>query len=306
MMTSDIVCFGEAMVELSAIQETSCRIGIGGDTFNTAVYLARAGHDVAYATAVGDCPFSTRLIDTLKTEAISTETALRLPGQSVGLYAISVDDEGERSFTYWRSQSAVRSMLSSPGASKIIDAMRNADTLYLTGITLSLFDDQDREQIFSLLEDRCAAEKRNVFDGNYRPRNWANAAAAREAIVRCVALATWSLPTFDDEQMLFGDTSPEATAERHRALGANEVIVKHGAAGALINGDTWIKPPATVKPLDTTGAGDSFNAGYIQARLEGHDSKNAVLAGHSLAGRVLKVPGALIPREDAHTHQSTT
>lgn len=296
-MGSDIICFGEAMVELSAIQDGSCRIGVGGDTFNTAVYLARAGHDVSYATAVGDCPFSAKLIESLETEGISPRLAPAIEGRSLGLYAIDVDPHGERSFTYWRSQSAVRSLLHSPFAEYVLNAMRKAGTLYLSGITLSLFALNDRKMIFDVMRERREAGMRTVFDGNYRPRNWHDEGEARTSIAQAVSLATWSLPTFDDEQMLFGDRSPEETAARHLELGAHEVIVKHGANGALIDGTKWIRPPNAVVPRDTTGAGDSFNAGYVAARANGTSAEDAVLDGHRLAGRVLMVPGALLPRE---------
>jgi 2-dehydro-3-deoxygluconokinase len=54
-------------------------------------------------------------------------------------------------------------------------------------------------------------------------------------------------------------------------------------------------------PLDTSGAGDAFNAGYLQARLRGADPKEAALAGHSLAGWVIQRAGAIPPR-DAEAH----
>ncbi|MEM9837637.1 MAG: sugar kinase [Pseudomonadota bacterium] len=294
-MGTEIITFGEAMVELSAIQDDQCRIGIGGDTFNTAVYLARNGHHVAYATAVGTCPFSAQLLDALHKENISKHLAPALPGRSVGLYAISVDDEGERSFTYWRSESAVRSLFDAPEANEVLSAMREVETLYLSGITLSLYTDEVQGQILNLMEERKSAGNRNVFDGNYRPRNWKNVEAARSVIMKAIGLATWSLPTFDDEAELFGDRTPEETAERHRATGADEVVVKHGADGALVDGVEWVKPPEKVTPKDTTGAGDSFNAAFLSARLRGASSVEAALAGHKLAARVLSVPGALIP-----------
>jgi len=294
-MTTDILCFGEAMVELSAIQETNCRIAIAGDTFNTAVYLSRAGHRVGYVSAVGTCPFSTKLLGALGDENIDATSVPALPDQSVGLYAISVDDHGERSFTYWRSESAVRSLFESENADAVASALKDVETLYLSGITLSLYTAEAQRQILGILADRKNAGKRNTFDGNFRPRNWQDHDQARDIISEAISLSTWSMPTFDDEAMLFGDTSPEDTAKRHLDLGVDEVTVKHGAAGALVNGNHWVRPPETIKPIDTTGAGDSFNAAYLSSRLRGEATEDAALAGHRLAGQVLKVPGALIP-----------
>ncbi|MEM9235109.1 MAG: PfkB family carbohydrate kinase, partial [Pseudomonadota bacterium] len=73
-----------------------------------------------------------------------------------------------------------------------------------------------------------------------------------------------------------------------------EVIVKHGAKGALVGSGRWIAPRKVVKPHDTTGAGDSFNAAYLSARLNKACPEEAALAGHDLASRVLMVPGAIM------------
>lgn len=296
-MSAEIICFGEAMVELSAIEDSACRIAIAGDTFNTAVYLARAGHVVSYATAVGSCPFSCKLRDTLKLEGIAQDLVHTIKDRSVGLYAIDVDKTGERSFTYWRSESAVRSLLETSEGASILAEMKQAKTVYLTGVTLSLYTDEYREKIFDMMLSRKEHGQLTVFDGNYRPRNWKSANLARDAITRAISLATWSLPTFDDEAALFGDETPEATAERHKLLGVAEVTVKHGAKGAYVDGAAWVTPRMVITPKDTTGAGDSFNAAYISARLYGQSTKEAALAGHALAGRVLNVPGALLPRD---------
>lgn len=295
-LRKDIVCLGEAMIELSSVERESCRLGVAGDTYNTAVYLARLGQRVHYATAIGDCAFSSRIISALSSENIGTDTVLRIPGRSVGIYAISLDNEGERSFTYWRSESAVRSLFACDGRENIIRALTEARTVYLSGISLSLFDEAQADTLFCILRARRDHDQVTVFDGNYRPRNWANAAAARRAIETATGLASLTLPTFDDEASLFGDKRPEETARRHLGLGARDVVVKHGKSGAFRPDTGWVAPPQIVRPLDTTGAGDSFNAGFIAARAEGKPVKDAILAAHDLAGRVLRTPGAILPR----------
>jgi 2-dehydro-3-deoxygluconokinase len=108
-----------------------------------------------------------------------------------------------------------------------------------------------------------------------------------------------ALPTFEDEAALFGDADPEATARRWRDFGALEVAVKRGADGALIDAADfrgWVRPLREVRPVDTTGAGDSFNGAYIGARVV-DGAAAAAAAAHRLAAAVISRRGAIIPHD---------
>ena len=72
--------------------------------------------------------------------------------------------------------------------------------------------------------------------------------------------------------MLWGDANPEATVERLQAFGIGEIVVKNGSNTALVadkSGREHVPVPEVVEPVDTTAAGDSFNAAYLAARLKG-------------------------------------
>ena len=114
-----------------------------------------------------------------------------------------------------------------------------------------------------------------------------------------------ALPAYDDEAVLWGDPSPEATIERLQAFGVNEIVVKNGPNGALVaaNGGRDLAPvPDVVVPVDATAAGDGFNAGYLAARLSGAAAIDAAAAAHKLAGEVIRHRGAIIPRAGAAVH----
>jgi len=286
---------GEAMIELSAVRDNRAQIGVAGDTFNTAVYLSRSGLPTSYVSAVGDDPFSARVLEALAAERINASGVAQLKDKAVGLYAVSVDDRGERSFTYWRSESAARSLFAAPKISESLDQARKSDLLYLSGITLSLYPEEERHRLYSLLAAIRDRGGRVAFDSNFRPRGWSTKAVAREAISIAIEHATITLPTFDDEALLFGDETPEDCLRRHEAAGVEETIVKHGGEGALSSVAGWIRPPDLIEPTDTTGAGDSFNAAYLAARIRGETIANSVAQGHELAARVLLCPGAILP-----------
>ncbi|MBB4659445.1 sugar kinase [Parvularcula dongshanensis] len=290
------VVFGEAMIELSDVTDEACRLGVAGDSFNTAVYLSRQGLSVAYMTALGDEAFSDRIAGALTEEGIDTRYVLRRDGGTAGLYAVTVDEVGERSFTYWRSASAARAFFRTQGADDVLRKAERTPLLYLSGITLSLFDESERRQVISFARAVREVGGAVVFDTNYRPRGWESSGEAARTIDALAPHVSIALPTFDDEAILFGFSEPIDSADRWLAAGAREVVVKHGPAGALIAGKGWVPPPETVLPLDTTGAGDSFNAGYLAARLGGAPPKEAAMAGHVLAAKVLRTPGAILPR----------
>jgi 2-dehydro-3-deoxygluconokinase len=139
-----------------------------------------------------------------------------------------------------------------------------------------------------------------VMDGNYRPRNFGgDTARARAVFQRFWKLADIALPTFDDELALWGDATPRQTAARLTTLGVREMAIKLGADGVLIAGggsERVVPCPTIVEPVDTTAAGDSFNAGYLATRQKGGDSIAAALAGHRLAGVVIQHRGAIVPQ----------
>jgi 2-dehydro-3-deoxygluconokinase len=117
------------------------------------------------------------------------------------------------------------------------------------------------------------------------------------AVTEAARLADIALPSFEDDAAAFGDADLDATARRYAALGVTEVIVKNGAGRmrALVDG-AWstYDPVPAAKVVDTTAAGDSFNAGYLAARLIGATVAEALAAGSTLAARVVGGRGALV------------
>src|SRR3954466_46561 len=105
-----VISVGEAMIEMARQSDGRFAIGCSGDTFNTAVYLARAGLNVAYATALGDDRYSDDIVAMAKAEGVATDLILRAPGRLPGLYLIETAATGERSFSYWRDASPAREL----------------------------------------------------------------------------------------------------------------------------------------------------------------------------------------------------
>jgi len=295
-----IVLVGEGMLEFSQA-DNAWRLGHAGDTINTAIHLARFGHDVAYLTALGSDPFSDDLRKSWRAEGIDTRLILTDPTKSPGLYAIRTDGAGERSFFYWRENSAARGLFTAPGIEAALKEAEGADLLAYSLISLAILPPEARQALFALCARVRARGGKVAFDGNYRPRLWTDIATAIEARDQAIASSDIGLPTLDDETLLSGQTSADAVAAHWTQCGAGEVIVKLGAQGCRLPDGTILPPPERLSPVDTSGAGDAFNAGYLDARSNGELPHIAALRGHQLAGWTVMRRGALPAFDEAGT-----
>lgn len=300
--TLRVTCIGEVMIEV-APDGAGWNVGMAGDTFNTAWYLRQclsADYAVAYITRLGTDRRSDWMLAEMAAAGIETDGIQRDPIRLPGLYLIDLEG-GERSFTYWRSSSAARAMAEEPAA--LARSLANADTLFLSAITLAILPSEGRTTLVDLLKARKKAGTRLVFDTNYRPALWESTEMARETIVRVAALADILLPSADDEALLFGDASPDASLARYINVGVPEIIIKSGGAQVpfAVNGTTFIEERLPRKtPVDTTAAGDSFGAGYLAARLGGATPRAAIRAAHAIAMQVISQPGALARIDPSH------
>lgn len=291
----NVVCVGECMMELTRANGGH-RLGFGGDSLNTALYLARLGHHVEFLTGLGTDPFSQWMQSQWAAEGIGVGMVLHDRQRLPGLYAIETDANGERSFFYWRSDSAARALFTLDGIEAALDKAAEVDLLYLTGITLSLYDQAGRSRLKDVAERVRARGGLVAFDPNYRDRQWCDRAAARSAIEEFGKVVSIALPTVADEALLYGDTLTEAIARRWAGFGATETAIKHGSEGCVVftqDGSASVAA-SSAAIVDTTGAGDGFNAAYLDGRLRGLAPKLSCARGNQLAAAVIGQPGAII------------
>lgn len=297
--TLGAVCIGECMIELARGGDGRFGQAVGGDSFNTAVYLARAGIGTAYVTALGDDPYSQAILDTALSERVETSAVARLPGRVPGLYLIETDAAGERHFHYWRETSPARDIFLNGATDGVRDCLFSASLVYFSGVTLWLYTKGGLDTFLSLLAEARSRGAAIAFDTNYRPRLWGgDAHAARAAFASAIALSDIVLPSLDDDRLLWSDATAQGAHDRYASAGVKEIVIKDGAAGVTIGeggGTHHIPPPAAIVPIDTTAAGDSFNAGYLAARLKGQSQSEAAAIGHRLSGIVISHRGAIVP-----------
>ncbi len=298
-----IACIGEAMIELSlGSGEGGARVGYAGDTLNMAIYLRRllpAGYEVEYVSVVGMDALSERMLAFMRAEGVGTEYIRRHPDRVPGLYAITTDAAGERSFTYWRNASAARTLFEDDGG-ETFAALAGFDIVYYSAITLAILGPDQRQDFFTFIDRYRAAGGKVAFDSNYRPRLWEDAATARRVVEAAWRKCDVAFPSVDDEMALFGDADTEAVLARLEGWGVPYGALKRGGQGPLPIHVALAESPEyrlVKQVVDTTAAGDSFVGGFLSQYAQGADIGAALLAGHECAARVITFPGAIVPRE---------
>ncbi len=290
------------MAELQAMNDGLYRLGFAGDTLNTAWYMKALTNpsrvSVDYLTAIGADQLSQKMLAFLQAGGIGTRFVTEIPDRTVGLYLITLTG-AERSFTYWRNASAAK--LFARDRAVLHSALEQADVIYFSGITLAILSPAHREIFLAVLRKLKRKDVMIVFDSNMRRRLWPSDAAMKQAVIAGYKVATLALPTFDDERAAFGDASPSGLIERIASYGVQEIVSKDGENPCLVfaNGKLLpVMPDPVLNVIDTTGAGDSFNAGYIAARLAEEEPAQAAKYAHSIAGRVICSRGALVAMSD--------
>ncbi|MFZ0845730.1 MAG: sugar kinase [Pseudolabrys sp.] len=300
------ICIGEAIVELARGGDGRFALASAGDTFNTAIYLARAGINTGFVSALGDDPFSDAIVSLAAAEGIASDLILRAPGRLPGLALVDADGKGGRRTHYWRESAPANELFELPQWSRVAQSLLEARLIYFSGITLSLYSNVGLGRFLAAVELARKSGAKIVFDGNFRPGAWrGDLTRARTVFAEALKRVDIALPAYDDEAVLWGDPSPEATIERLQAFGVAEIAVKNGPNSALVAASGTrdsVPVPDVVTPVDPTAAGDGFNAGYLAARLSGSGPIEAAGAAHRLAGQVIRHRGSIVPRAGAAVH----
>lgn len=291
-----VVSLGECMLEVKVEEQPQALFGYGGDTFNTAYYLTLLGIDCAYTTALGDDHLSEWLLEQWREIGISTDLVKQLPNSNPGIYTIHTDAAGERNFNYWRQNAAVKSLFEEFDLADWLSRLEGVKLFYFSLISVAVLTENGRKNLLELLRALRQKGVRIAFDNNYRARLWSDRNEALVWLQNLVPLVDIYLPSLEDEVMLY-QLSKEATEQHLAALRVEVIVVKDATESCklIINGQQTELAVNRQKAVDTTAAGDSFNAGFLAAMLKGHSYIAAVNAGCLLAAQVVLQPGAIVP-----------
>ncbi|WP_076542283.1 sugar kinase [Shewanella sp. UCD-KL21] len=292
-----VAVIGECMVELSKQANGQYKMGFGGDTLNTAIYLTRCGGHADYFTVLSDDIYSQQMLSQWQQEGVGTEQVKINDNKLPGLYVINNDEHGERYFNYWRENSAARTLLSD--YPEVLDSLIHYDVIFLSGITLSLYSNEDLVTLFAFLNQYRKAGGIVAFDNNYRPNNWPDFSHSVSIFNKMRSLTDIGLISFDDECLMYGEHSIDDCIQRWSQAGVNEVVVKNGHNGChvYIDNQRYFYPlDAVLSPIDTTAAGDSFNGAYLAAKSKNKSLSQSIVDAQSCASTVIMYKGAVIDK----------
>lgn len=288
----DLVSVGECLAELSREEGNLFRATWAGDAVNTLYYASRLGLRCGFVTTFGDDLFTETIRGGIAREKIDLTCSEVLPHSTNGIYAIELDSDGEYTFHFWRRHSAARETLVRLGSEQLFGYLSRSRWLLFSGITLAVMN--EREILTDMLGRLRAKGTGIAFDTNYRPSLWSGPDAYRSAVAKIARDVDLFLPSRADLSAAWPDSSPEDVLED---LGVERFAMKNGADPCLLRWDGSVVeiPVEPVRPLDTTGAGDAFNAGFLTGLIRGNAPLDAAGLGVWTAARALSVRGAIDP-----------
>ncbi|WP_184012417.1 carbohydrate kinase family protein [Rubricella aquisinus] len=253
------------------------QIGPGGGAYITAAYLARMGCGAALGAIIPAQPFGDAVMAEMSRSGVSLEACARARPQDAPQITVAMVADGDRAFLTKRTGAAIphdlSAALSRPGLSH----------LHIGELTTLLehpeLIDMARARGLTISLD-CAWDKDTL---------------ARTDLTDLIARVDLFLPNAEERRALTLDPAK---------LPNTIIVVKDGAAGAYCGA---LRVPArAVTPVDTTGAGDAFNAGFLAAWLAGAPIKAAMQAGAAAGAVAVTLPGGAAGVPDLRgivTHQ---
>jgi len=293
MAAFDILAFGEPLMEFAQLDDTRRHYlpGFGGDTSNVAIAAARLGAKTAGFTAVGDDSFGRDFLKLWDEEGVDRSSVITMPGERTGIYFISYGPNGHE-FSYYRAGSAAS--LVTPSLLPL-DLIGSSRVLPLSGIS---------QAISVSACDACFAAVRHArakgvvvsYDTNLRLRLWP-LDRARAVINATAQLADIVLPGLDDARQLTGLDRPEDICDFYLKGGARIVALTLGKDGTMVAvpGERRLIPGRPVKAVDATGAGDTFDGGFLVEWLRSGDPFAAAAYGNAAAALSTLGHGAVAP-----------
>lgn len=289
-----LVTFGESMVQLvpteSGLLRHAARFRrhVAGAESNVAVALSRLGHATGWISRVGADEFGACVRAAIRGEGVDVSQVIEDPDAPTGVYFKERRRPGRTRVYYYRKDSAASRL--APGD---LDPnyLARARFLLVTGITTAL-GPSCRKAVEHAIDVARVADVHVVLDPNVRRKLWSEA-TAREVLLELMGDVDTLLATREEVDLLADETRLEPAVRTLQERGPREVVVRLGAEGAIgFEGEEQADREAIeVETVETVGAGDAFNAGYLSGRMRGWDLARSLHLGTVLGGLAVTAEG---------------
>jgi 2-dehydro-3-deoxygluconokinase len=292
----DLIGIGECLVEFSDIGNGQYQIGYSGDVLNALSAAGRLGLSTGLLSATGDDPFTEGLRHILNVERIDLSHTPVLEGKPNGVYFLSIDAMSLPTFHFLRQNSAAREMFNAQPISSLIEYVRSARALLFSSIPLAVIKDKDK--LFELLR-AAKGETILAFDLNIRRALWNDLDELVALLGQLAPLIDILFITNEDDTILFGPRHASEALNDYVRRGFRQVVIRRGGLPTLVSSEASsamreqfeVPVPHVANIIDTTGAGDAFDAGYIAAMLRNHLSYECAAMGNATAAVSLESRG---------------
>ncbi len=293
-----VAVIGECMVEFYSNNNTEYYQSFAGDTFNTAYYLKQINPklEVEFISVVGNDVLSKAMLDFFHIHGINTNYIDTLENKTVGLYMIHTLN-GERSFSYWRDNSAAKELFTTSNLTKLKNELKTFDLIYFSAITLAIMSKNGRKNFFKIIKDLRKNGVIVAYDSNYRQKLYEYKNDALNQNKQALKNCDIYLPSMEDERSKQNTLKSKNLIKKAINFGVNEIVIKNGDKNIIYCSNGKIhkyKINSLKNVVDTTAAGDSFNGAYLASRLKQKSIENAIRIASKTAKKVIMSKGAII------------
>ena len=295
-MKINVCSIGEAMIEISNIKNSLYNQSFAGDTLNFCNYLDKKKLNAFFLSAIGKSEISQSLLDFIKSKNISTKYIKQINQFEVGLYLIKNKDNGEKQFFYWRDESAAKQYFNNIDFLNLYKELKNFDYIYFSGITLSIIHISKLNNFIKLLNLLKSKKIKIVFDFNIRPSRWnkKNLNIFLDSVLKFVDICFLSGEDMNYWKNKNNIKSYEQIVRKYKLK--HSIFRKNAKfTYVFLNKTRYVfRNKLLKKVVDTSGAGDGFNAAYLSNFIVNNDPVLALKAGSSLGSKIVMKKGAIV------------
>jgi sugar/nucleoside kinase (ribokinase family) len=301
-MTCDIVALGESLIDLVAtepvsyLHATAFKKCFGGAPMNTIVGVSRLGENSGAITAVGDDPLGQFVVEELKRNKVDVSQVRIKRGKKTALaFVANEPGTGERSFIFYR-QPWIQGAADSELTPEDIDFnyISSAKILHISGFALS--HNPSRQAVLHAINIARESGVDISFDPTLRHDIWESEQILKNLYDQVLHLSDIVTFSREESEFVFKTKNIDEAAELAFTYGVRVVGLKLGSKGALLatnEGETVYLPAFKVNAIDTTGAGDGWNAGLLVGLLNEWDLTTCCKVANAVGALVVTKRGAI-------------
>lgn len=300
-MKIEVYSVGELLVDVTILKPGPLNEGsllevhFGGAPANVAVGISRLGHKSGMVACVGNDIFGEFLVKTLEENGVDTGFVKRKNARTTLAFVV-LYEKGERDFFFYRLPwaSTADTMLELSDIS--LDEISKARVVHFSGFATS--HGQTADTVMHMMKELNRAGVAISYDPTFRKDIWMSLDKALEMHNECVKYTSFLSMGIDELKGLYGNVEPRSLAERLLSKHPNLEIVaiRLGSRGAYVKtrGEEAEVPAYKINPVDTTGAGDAWTAGFIVFYLlENNELAEAVRYANAVAAIKCLARGAI-------------